>query len=164
MTYGRSPASPTVVMAVWSDFAAQSSWVPGLVASRVVARDAPNVIRVFYEYEVAGPNERYTITIRVSREGEGWQARWTLVAARYARRLEGSLRVLPRGEGSLVSYSSLVDPGTLGATFGTPESVAQSLVATTEALATRTERLSASDPRAVAALVDALTALVGTNR
>jgi hypothetical protein len=51
VTYRRSTASPTAVMAVYADFAAQSSWVPELVTSRVLAREAPNAFRVFYEYE-----------------------------------------------------------------------------------------------------------------
>ena len=163
-TFRRTTASPTAVMAVFADFAAQSSWVPGLVASRVVTRESSNVFRVFYEYEVTGPNERYTVITTVTRDRDGWQARWRLVSARYARRLRGALRVVPRGEGSLVIYTSAVDPGTLGAAFGTPATVAAKLVATTEALAARTERLAASDPRALAALSDTLTSLVAPPR
>jgi hypothetical protein len=156
ITYRRSAASPTVVMAVYADFGAQSSWVPDLVKSRVLGREAPNAVRVFYEYEVAGPNERYTVIVTVTRGGDAWQARWTLVTARYARKLEGALLVLPRGEGSLLVYSSRVDPGTLGAAFGTPASVATRLVQTTEALTVRAERLDAAG---LTPLVDALNAL-----
>lgn len=158
ITYRRSAAAPVAIMAVYADFAAQSSWVPELVESRVLAREAANVFRVFYEYEVAGPNERYTVVVRLARDGDTWHARWTFVTARYARRLEGSLRALPRGEGSLLVYASLVDPGTLGVTLGTPDSVARRIAGTTEALATRTERLLAGDPRRLAALVEQLTA------
>jgi hypothetical protein len=147
-------------MAVYADFGGQSSWVPELVASRVLAREAPNAFRVFYEYEVAGPNERYTVIVTVARERDGWQARWTLVSARYARKLEGALLVVPRGEGSLLTYSSRVDPGTLGVAFGTPASVATRLVQTTEALAARAERLATTEPERLASLVAALNALI----
>ena len=156
LTSRRSSAPPAAVMAVYADFAAQSSWVPALVESRVLARDAPNVFRVFYESAVAGPNERYTVTVSLTRQGDEWAARWMLVTARYARRLEGGLRVTPRDEGSLIEYSTVVDPGTLGVAFGTPETVATRLAGTTDALAARTERLAKSDPRALAALVTAL--------
>lgn len=162
VTFRRSTASPAAIMAVYADFGAQSSWVPELVTSRVVSRDAPNVARVFYEYEVAGPNERYTVTVTVSRDGDGWRASWTLVTARYARKLEGALRVMPRGDGSLVVYTSVVDPGSLGVAFGTPASVATRLVRTTEALTRRVEHLAATDPARLAALVDTLTAMVAS--
>jgi hypothetical protein len=156
----RSSASPTAVMAVYVDFGAQSTYIPGLVTSRVLGREAPNVFRVFYEYEVAGPNERYTVVVTVTRDGDGWQARWTLVSARYARRLEGALLVVPRGEGSLLIYSSLVDPGTLGVAFGTPATVATRLTETTEALTARAERLAKAEPGRLAALIEGLNALV----
>jgi len=164
VTYRRSTASPTAVMAVWADIDAQASWVPELVASRVVARETANVFRVLYEYEVAGPNERYTSVITITRDGDGWHARWTLVTARYMRRLEGALRVLQRGDGSVVSFRSLVDPGMLGATFGTPESVGRSLAATTEALTARAERLVTSEPRRVTELVEQLNGLARADR
>ena len=156
IAYRRSVAAPIAIMAVYADFASQSSYIPGLVTSRVIGHDAPNVARVFYEYEVTGPNEQYTVLTTVTRDGDEWQVRWTLVRARYARRLEGSLRVIPRGEGTLLIYSSLVDPGPLGVGLGTPATVATRLTQTTEALTARTERLATTDPERLAALVDAL--------
>ena len=162
LIYRRSTASPTALMAVYADFEAQSSWVPDVVTSRVVGRDAPNVARVLYEYAVAGPNERYTLTMTVSREGDGWQAGWALVSARYTRRLEGSIRVIPRGEGSLVIYTTLVDPGALGATFGTPASLAIHIARTAEALTKRTEHFVSAEPARLAALVEALNAMVSS--
>jgi hypothetical protein len=122
----------------------------------VLGRDAPNAARVFYEYEVTGPNEQHTVVTTVTRDGEEWQARSTLVRARYARRLEGALRVVPRGEGSLLINSSLADPGTLGVGLGTPATVATRLTQTTDALTARTERLTTREPERLAALIDAL--------
>lgn len=52
-TYRAIRATPAEVLAVWADFASQAQWVPELVASRVLAREAANAFRVFYEYEVA---------------------------------------------------------------------------------------------------------------
>ena len=159
VVYRRSSAPPVAIMAVYADFGAHAQYLPGIVTSRMLGPEGPGASRVFYEHEVTGPNEVYTVVVRVTREGEGWHARWTLVTARYARRLEGGLRVVPRGEGSVLIYSSLVDPGTLGATFGTPATVAKQLVGSAEALAIRAERLVTAEPARLAALVDALDAL-----
>jgi hypothetical protein len=160
VVYRRSTASPTALMAIYADFDAQSSWVPDLVSSRAVSRDAPNVTRVFYEYETAGPNERYTLSVTVTRDGDGWRAGWALVSARYTRRLEGSVRVVPRGEGSLVIYTNLIDPGPLGVTFGTPATVGNRIARTAEALTKRTEHFVATEPARLAALVEALNGMV----
>jgi hypothetical protein len=87
----------------------------------------------------------------------GYQATWNLITARYARRLGGEMRVVENGDGSLVRYVSRVDPGTLGVTLGSPESVDRRLRVTVQALARHVERLRTERP-------DALTALVRTLR
>lgn len=158
VAYRRARATPTAVMAVYADFERQAEYVPEMVMSRVVGRDA-NVFRVSYEYEVTGPNERYTVIVTVERADEGWRARWTLISARYARRLEGALTVLPYADGSLRVYASRVDPGTLGVALGTPASVVTRLRRTTEALAAHVERLAATRPATVARLIEALGAM-----
>jgi hypothetical protein len=155
--YARVAAAPAEVMAVYADFDAQATFLPEMVESRIVGRDGPTAWRVFYEYEVIGPNERYTVAVRLGRVAGGYHATWSLVTARYARRLGGEMRVVEHGDGSLVRYASRVDPGTLGVTLGSPESVERRLRATVEALARHVERLRAERP-------DALTALVRTLR
>jgi hypothetical protein len=157
--YRHSRASPVAFMAVYADFGAHAQYLPGVVTSRVLGREGPGAARVFYEHAVTGPNEVYTMIVKVTREGDAWQARSTLVTARYARRLENAVRVEPRGGGSLLIYSTLVDPGTLGATFGTPATVAAQLSRSVEALAARGERLAVSEPGRLATLVDQLEAL-----
>jgi hypothetical protein len=57
----RFASSPLVLMAVYADFDRQVDYMPGMVTSRVVRRVAANTFEVFYEYEVPGPNERYTV-------------------------------------------------------------------------------------------------------
>jgi hypothetical protein len=160
IAYRKSTAPPIAIAAVYADWDAQASYMPGMVASRVVGRDAPNVARVFFEYEVPGPNERYTVVATITREGNEWVVRWTLVRARYARRLEGMLRVIPHGEGSLLIDSNLVDPGTLASNLGTPATVATQLRQAVEALTARTEKLATTEPARLTALVDALTSAV----
>jgi hypothetical protein len=155
--YARVAAAPAEVMAVYADFDAQATFLPEMVQSRIVERDGPTAWRVFYEYEVAGPNERYTVAVRLGRVAGGYQATWNLITARYARRLGGEMRVVENGDGSLVRYVSRVDPGTLGVTLGSPESVERRLRVTVQALARHVERLRTERP-------DALTALVRTLR
>lgn len=159
--YRRIDAAPAQAMAVYVDFDSQATYMPGLVASRVVKRDGPSAFHVFYEYEVTGPNERYAVAITVARAARGFQASWDLLAARYARRLSGRLLVEPFDDGALVAYTSRVDPGGLGTTFGTPDSVSRSLEATVEALAARVERLAGERPAYLADLVDRLESIVG---
>jgi hypothetical protein len=147
-------------MAVYADFGSQATYMPGLVASRVVNREGSRTFHIFYEYEVTGPNERYTVAVTVARAARGFRASWDLLMARYARRLSGRLIVEPLEGGALVAYTSRVDPGTLGATFGTAESVSRRLQATVEALAARVERLAAEQAEQLADLVGGLSGIV----
>jgi hypothetical protein len=156
VAYRRSSASPAAVMAVYADFASQSSYMPGLVASRVVSRDTSYAARVFYEYEVVGPNEQYVVVTTLTRDGGAWELRWTLVRARYARRIEGALRVVPHGEASLLIHSNLVDPSPLGTSLGSATTVATRLRQATDALVARTERMAATEPGRLATLVATL--------
>jgi hypothetical protein len=156
VAYRRSSAPPAAVAAVYADFASQSSYMPGLVASRVVSRDTPYVARVFYEYDVVGPNEQYVVVTTITRDGGAWELRWTLVRARYARRIEGALRIVPHGEASLLIHWNLVDPGPLGTALGSATTVAMRLRQATDALVARTERMAATEPGRLATLIAAL--------
>lgn len=158
--YRQVRASPEEVMALYADFEGQARYLPELVTSRVVERVGPATLHVFYEYEVTGPNERYTVAVTVARLEAGLEARWELLAARYARRLSGHLRVRPHAGGALIEYASRVDPGTLGATLGSPASVVRSLQNTVQALAGEIERRRAVEPEAVGDLVRRLAAML----
>jgi hypothetical protein len=161
VAWRRVAAPPIAVLAVYADFDGQARYMPQIVASRVVGRDGATAFRVFYEYEVPGPNETYTVAMSLHRAGDAMEARWSLLKARYARRLAGELRAIPHEGGTLVRYTSRVDPGLLGATFGDPDSVARRLQATLEALAARVQRLAAEEPDRLRELVRALSALLG---
>ena len=158
--YRRARASPEEVMALYADFEGQTRYLPGLVASRIVTRVGPAALHVAYEYEVTGPNERYTVAMHLARLGPDFEARWEMLTARYARRLSGHLRVRPHADGALIEYTSRVDPGTLGAALGSPQSVARSLQDTVQALAAEIERRRATEPGELAHLVRALAAML----
>lgn len=147
-------AAPDEVMAVYADFGAHAEWAPRVLQSRVGAAAASGALRVAYEYDTIGPNERYIVEVRVRRDSAAWEAAWELVKARYARRLSGRLRTEPHPGGTLVTYVTRVDPGALGS----PASTAERLEATLDALARRVARLRA-DSSALAPLLERLGAL-----
>lgn len=157
----RVASSPLALMAVYADFDRQADYMPGMVTSRIVRRLAPNAFEVFYEYEVAGPNERYTVEVVVERDGPGLRARWRMLSARYARRLAGEMAVRALGSDAVVVYTTRVDPGTLGVAFGTPDGVARRLRATLDALGARVEQLASREPATLAALVERLNSMLG---
>ena len=159
--YRRVAASPEEVMAVYADFEGQAAYLPKLVESRIVKRLSRSSFQVFYEYEVTGPNELYTVVAEVSRSPRGFRVVWELVTARYARRLSGQMRVEAHGAGTLIEYTNRVDPGFLGGRLGSPETTARQLRDTAEALASHVDRLRAEQPEKLGALIHALKAMLG---
>lgn len=159
--YQRIAASPEEVMAVYADFNGQVGYLPNLVESRIVKRLSRNSFQVFYEYEVAGPNERYTVVTGVSRSSGGFRVAWDLVRARYARRLSGQMRVEAFDSGALMEYTNRVDPGFFGVRLGSPETTVRQLRETARALATHVERLRVEEPAKLATLTRALKAMLG---
>lgn len=161
MVYARVAASPEEVMAVYADFAGQARYLPKLVESRIVKRLSPSLFHVSYEYEVTGPNERYTVLTEVSRAPGGFRATWELVKARYARRLSGQVRVEASGAGALVEYTNRVDPGFLGARLGSPDTTVRQLRETVQALGVRVERLRVEQPDRLGELTRAFQSMLG---
>lgn len=154
-------APPEEVMAVYADFKNQADYLPNLVESHVVEQLSRNSFHVSYEYEVTGPNERYTVLVAVSRTPSGFQVTWDLVKARYARRLSGQMRVAPSDLGTLIEYTNHVDPGFLGSRFGSPETTVRLLRETVRALATHVEWIRVEHPEELTVLVEALHSMVG---
>jgi hypothetical protein len=159
--YRQVTASPEEVMAVYADFDGQAGYLPNLVESRIVRRLARNAFHVSYEYEVTGPNERYTVAVELSRIPGGFRVTWDLVTARYARRLNGQMTVEAFGSGALMEYANRVDPGFFGVRLGSPETTARQLRKAAEALATHVEWLRVEEPATLETLTRALRAMLG---
>lgn len=159
--YRRVSATPEEVTAVYADFESQAGYLPGLVESRIVRQLARNSFHVAYEYEVTGPNERYTVLATVNRAPGGYRVTWELVMARYARRLSGELRVEAFGSGALVEYTNRVDPGFFGVRLGSPKTTVRQLRETVQALAAHVERLRAGQPELLTTRVHALRSMLG---
>lgn len=153
-------ASPEEVIAVYADFDIQAGYLPHLVESRIVGRLSLNSFRVSYEYEVTGPNERYTVLATVSRAAGGFQVTWELLKARYMRRLVGRIKVEAQRSGALIEYTNAVDPGFFGGRLGSPETTVTQLRETVQALATYVERLRAGQQPRLKALTDALKSML----
>jgi len=149
----RVRATAEQVMAVYADFDDQARYLPDLVQCRVERRLAPNRLQVFFEYKAPLLNERYTSDVAITRTATGFQMTSDLNQARYARRLENDLRVDALGSEALIASTNRIDPGSLGATFGSPSMVTQRLVATVQAIAAHVERLRSSDPAALGRLI-----------
>jgi hypothetical protein len=149
----RVRATSEEVMAVYVDFDDQSRYLPDLVQCRIERRLAPARFQVFFEYKAPMLNERYTSDVTVARTATGFQMTSRLIEARYARRLDGDLRVDALGSEALIVYTNRLDPGSLGATFGSPSLVTRRLVATVQAIAAHVDRLRAEDPAALGRLI-----------
>jgi hypothetical protein len=156
----RVAAAPVTVMAVYADFDGQARYMPEMVASRIVGRDGHAAFRVYYETEVPGPNEQYTLAITVHHAGDAYEARWSLISARYSRRLSGDVRVTPYDGGALVRFTSRVDPGKLGATLGSPDTAARRLRATVEALTAQVQKLATENPDRLRELTQTLSTFI----
>jgi len=158
--YRRAAATPEEVVAVYADFEGQAGYLPNLVQSRVVTRLSARSFHVSYEYEVAGPNERYTVLATVGRSPGGFRVSWDLLRARYARRLSGQMSVDPFDSGALIEYRNRVDPGFLGVHLGSPETTARQLVETVQALAAHVTRVKVEEPERLATLTRVLRAML----
>jgi hypothetical protein len=159
--YRRVAASPEEVMAVYADFDNQAGYLPRLVESRIVERVSRNSFRVSYEYEVTGPNERYTVLAVVSRAPGGYRVTWDLVTARYARRLNGQVKVEAQGGGAVIEYSNVVDPGFFGVRLGSPETTVSQLRETVQALTAHVERFRVEQQEKLRALTLTLKSMLG---
>jgi len=156
----RVRATADDVMAVYVDFDSQSRYVPNLLQCRIARRLAANRFEVFYEYRAPMLNERYTADVTIARTATGYRMTSGLIQARYTRRLDGDLRVEALGPESLVVYTNRIDPGRLGATFSSPATVADRMVASMRANAAEVERMRSEDPEALSRLVRQLSQML----
>jgi carbon monoxide dehydrogenase subunit G len=115
VVYRLVAASPREVMAVFTNYAAASQFVPNVVRSRVDKEITPWEMDVFYELSVPLlPNETYTATNLLAFRDKGRQIEvsWKARDARYFKSSVGNLRVEAHGSGTVMRYTNLVDPGT----------------------------------------------------
>ena len=157
--YKKAGATPDEVMAIYVDFEGQATYLPRMTTSRILKQLNSHSWHVFYEYKTP-LTERYTLQVTVGRAGDGYRASWDLIAARHTRRLSGEMRVEPFGAEALITYTNRVDPGLLGRLFGSPETAAERLEETVQALAARVERLRAVEPSTLRQLVNAWKAML----
>jgi carbon monoxide dehydrogenase subunit G len=114
VVYRFVPASPREVMAVFTNYAQASQFVPNVVLSRVTKEIAPWEQEVFYELSVPLlPNENYTATnlLAFRDHGKQLEVSWKARDARYFKSSVGNVRVMDYRGGTLMRYTNLVDPG-----------------------------------------------------
>ena len=158
--YRRVAASPEEVMAVYADFEGQAGLLPNLVESRVLRRLSRHSFHVYYEYENAGPNERYMVETALDRTPGGYRASWQLVSARFTRRLSGHLSAELFGPGALITHVNRVDPGLLGVTLGDHQTIVRQMTESVEALTRYVERIRVEQPDRLRLLARALTTML----
>lgn len=148
VVYRTVAASPQEVMAVFTNYAAAPEFVPNVVQATIVRTIQPGQQEVRYELSVPLlPNEVYTATNTLSRRegGKVLEVSWRAGEARYFRSSIGKIEVAPNGNGSIIRYTNLVDPGTRFASLlkGTAE---KQIKETVDAIARRVEDLKINHP------------------
>lgn len=159
--YRRVDASPEEVMAIYADFEDQARYLPRLLQSRIVERVSANSFRVFYEYDVRGPNEEYTMQSVVTRVPGGYRLKWDMLEGRYTRRLSGWMTVEAFGSEAVIEYVNRVDPGFFGGLLGSPETAVQRLRETVQALVSHVERFRVDHREELGTLIRTLRAMLG---
>lgn len=110
--YQTVKASPEEVIAVFSDYAQAKTFVPDVIKSEVSRTISPCVLEVDYQIDVPMlPDESYTARNSLTSTGDSYKVSWSLVRALQTKASEGSLRVDPDNQGSVICYTNLVTPG-----------------------------------------------------
>lgn len=148
VVYRFVPASPREVMAVFTNYAAASQFVPNVVHSRITKSISPSEQEVYYELSVPLlPNETYTATNLLSFRDHGKQLEvsWKAQDARYFKTSVGNLRVMDHRGGTLIRYTNLVDPGSKFARV-LRSTAEKQIVNTVDAIAKRVMLLKTKSP------------------
>lgn len=105
-------APPKVVAALFSDYAAAPSYIPGMLAAKLLAENADGSKDI--EYTVKMPilqKISYSVRNTYAQKGQTYEVDWTLLKSPLAKSSDGSLRIEPYGNGAtLLCYNNLVVP------------------------------------------------------
>jgi hypothetical protein len=152
-------ASPEQVAAVFFDFENAKSFVPNLFKSEVSNRVSSSTMDVDYGLDVPiFPDEFYTVrnSLRALDENS-YCFDWKLLRAVLTKDSEGSFRVEPSDDKSLVCYQNLVTPASNIAVLLRGKAIDQ-MKETTKALAAQIEKEKATNPPGLKRQVSALRA------
>jgi len=112
--YQYIPATPMEVMAVFFDYERARNYIPSVEKSEVVTKHGLWDKDVAYTIDVPlFPDESYTCrnTLKKTTRPGQLKVGWKLLQATSIKESVGHLTIEPMGEGSLVRYTNLTDPG-----------------------------------------------------
>ena len=159
-------ATPEDAAAVFTNYARQTAYIPGLRKAHVSRVIDPVTAEVDYTLDVPiVADEDYTVRDHLSTydSGASYRIEWTLVRATSTKATEGNVRfephraASPSRDGTLMAYCNLVTPGSSLAKFGFIKSRALGQVRQSAApIAVEIERQRADDRTLLAAELGAL--------
>jgi hypothetical protein len=158
VVYRYLPATPLEVMAVFTSYESADDYIPNLVEAKILRTIRPGEQEVRYTLRVPLlPNEVYTAinTLTSQQGGRRLRVAWKAGEARYFQSSIGQLEVEAHGQGSIIRYTNLVDPGSrfAGVLKGTAE---KQIKETVNAIAERVIFLKTQEPRKLAQKVQTL--------
>jgi len=117
--YQRIDATPEEVMAVFSDYPLQSTYVPYVKVAKIsqVIDKSTALVDYTYNLPMGFGIENYTVRdhIEAYDEGKSFTVNWVLVKADTTKRSEGEVRCEPlAGGGTLYTYDSFIWPNRWG--------------------------------------------------
>lgn len=140
-------ASPKVIADLFSDYAAAPSYIPGMLAAKVVDTNPGGVTDVQYTVKVPVLQRiSYTVRNTFTKSGNNYQVVWSLLKSPLAKSSDGSLQVEPYGNGqSLMCYKNVVVPITTLVSSLQSQALSEAK-STVEAIKNEAERRAAANP------------------
>ncbi|MBN8218505.1 MAG: hypothetical protein J0L75_17815 [Spirochaetes bacterium] len=106
-------AQPDEAFAIFTDVEAESTYLPGILESRITRRVDERTVEVRYVQNMPWPvaNETMTILNRRERVGRTYTVHWKLVQGTRVMACEGRASFEPWSNATLMVYQTWVDPG-----------------------------------------------------
>jgi len=142
--YKKVDAPPEVIAKLFLDYENAPSYIPGMVAAKVVREEGDGTKDVRYTVKMPVFTQlTYTVRNHYSKHGDSFNVKWELLESPVAKSSDGSLRVEPYEGQSIIRYSNLVHPTfpMAGALKGQALKEAR---ATVEAIAKEAERVAST--------------------
>ncbi|MFV0336853.1 MAG: hypothetical protein ACK5LK_01220 [Chthoniobacterales bacterium] len=120
--FGWTDASTEEIFAVFYDYNSAKTFVPNIIKSQITKKHSPTKVEIDYCIDVPIlADENYTSinTLHPKQQNGRIQVTWSLVRADNLKKAEGLFTAVPwkngAKDGSLILYSNLTDPGSVGA-------------------------------------------------
>ena len=138
-------APPAVVANLFSDYAAAPTYIPGMLAAKVISSNPDGSKDVIYTVKVPVLQKiSYTVRNNYSQNGSSYTVSWKLLKSPLAMSSDGSLQIEPyQNNRTLMCYSNLCVPIT-NLVAGLKDQALTEAKSTVLAIATEAERRASS--------------------